>query len=170
MVNWDAIGAIGELAGAAAVVLTLAYLATQIRQTRAIEKDRTSREMMEKGIEIMVFSSSNPGSLEILRKGIVDYSALPIAEKDVFHGWATRLIIGTEQASQMHESNLMPSESWVVWEHFAVALIMSTGGAQWWAGYQNVFSRIVVDHLNKCVGEMGPNRPTMYDLLPHWKE
>ena len=30
--NWDAIGAIGEIIGALAVFLTLVYLATQIRQ------------------------------------------------------------------------------------------------------------------------------------------
>ena len=33
--NWDAIGAIGELLGAVAVVLTLGYLAAQIRQSEA---------------------------------------------------------------------------------------------------------------------------------------
>lgn len=30
--NWDAISAVGEIVGAAAVVLTLIYLAVQIRQ------------------------------------------------------------------------------------------------------------------------------------------
>ncbi len=29
--NWDAIGAVGEIIGAAAVVVTLAYLALQVR-------------------------------------------------------------------------------------------------------------------------------------------
>ena len=33
--NWEAIGAIGELAGAIAVVATLFYLARQIRQSNA---------------------------------------------------------------------------------------------------------------------------------------
>ena len=32
--NWDAVGAIGEIVGALAVVATLGYLASQIRQTR----------------------------------------------------------------------------------------------------------------------------------------
>ena len=32
MINWDAIGAIGEIVGAVAVVVSLAYLAVQIRQ------------------------------------------------------------------------------------------------------------------------------------------
>ncbi len=34
--NWDAIGAVGEIAGAAAVVVTLVYLARQIRHSNAV--------------------------------------------------------------------------------------------------------------------------------------
>ena len=35
--NWEAVGAIGEIVGASAVFLTLAYLAVQIRQnTKAV--------------------------------------------------------------------------------------------------------------------------------------
>ena len=34
MYNWEAIGAIGEILGAIAVVATLAYLAVQIRESR----------------------------------------------------------------------------------------------------------------------------------------
>jgi len=45
-VNWEAIGAIGEILGAAAVVLSLIYLAAQIRQnTRQVEEQcRTQRQ------------------------------------------------------------------------------------------------------------------------------
>ena len=34
MINWDAIGAVGEIVGAVAVFLTLIYLAVQVRQSR----------------------------------------------------------------------------------------------------------------------------------------
>jgi hypothetical protein len=34
--NWDAIGAVGEIAGAAAVVVTLVYLARQIRHSNSV--------------------------------------------------------------------------------------------------------------------------------------
>jgi len=37
--NWDAIGAIGETIGALAVVITLAYLAVQIRVSRSVAAD-----------------------------------------------------------------------------------------------------------------------------------
>jgi len=37
--NWDALGAIGEIIGAAAVLVTLFYLAAQIKmQNRELEK------------------------------------------------------------------------------------------------------------------------------------
>ena len=36
MVNWDALGAIGELIGAIAVIATLAYLAIQVRQSKLL--------------------------------------------------------------------------------------------------------------------------------------
>jgi hypothetical protein len=38
--NWAAIGAIGEIVGAVAVVVTLAYLAIQVRQnTRMMQRE-----------------------------------------------------------------------------------------------------------------------------------
>ena len=37
--NWDAIGAIGEVVGAFAVVVTLAYLASQVRYAKAAAND-----------------------------------------------------------------------------------------------------------------------------------
>ena len=36
--NWEAIGAIGEILGALGVVITLAYLATQIQQNTLTSK------------------------------------------------------------------------------------------------------------------------------------
>jgi hypothetical protein len=47
--NWEAIGAIGELFGALAVVLTLIYLATQVRQNtlamRVAAKQEITRQL-----------------------------------------------------------------------------------------------------------------------------
>jgi hypothetical protein len=43
--NWEAIGAIGEIVGAAAVVATLAYLAIQTRQSNKIARSNTILEL-----------------------------------------------------------------------------------------------------------------------------
>jgi len=39
-VNWEAIGAVGEVIGALGVIVSLSYLAVQIRATRVAEKRR----------------------------------------------------------------------------------------------------------------------------------
>jgi len=42
-VNWDAVGAIGEVVGAAAVVVTLLFLITQLRQnTKSLDESRAA--------------------------------------------------------------------------------------------------------------------------------
>ena len=43
--NWDALGAIAEFVGAIAVVLTLLYLAVQIRQSNRLSRFQTSRDI-----------------------------------------------------------------------------------------------------------------------------
>ena len=168
--NWDAVGAIGELVGATAVVLTLAYLAIQIRQTREMEQATSIRDMLDKAIDIMVHSSRNPGSFETLRKGVTNYSVLPIEEKDRFHEWATLTVVSTEQAMYMHQSKLLPYESWTVWEGFAAAIIASPGGAQWWADYKKVFNSELVGRLEKAATDRDTHNLSIYDILPHWRE
>ena len=54
--NWDAIGAIGEITGAIAVVLTLGYFGLQIRAAREAAAD-TNRLHRSNGVrEIMLAS------------------------------------------------------------------------------------------------------------------
>ena len=45
--NWDAIGAVAEFVGAIAVVLTLLYLAVQIRQSNRLSRFQSARDVFE---------------------------------------------------------------------------------------------------------------------------
>lgn len=45
--NWDAIGAIGEIVGALAVFLTLLAIYYQMRQSQALEKENAQRHLLE---------------------------------------------------------------------------------------------------------------------------
>jgi len=44
--NWDALGAVGDFAGAIAVFATLLYLAKQIKQTNQMARFETAREVI----------------------------------------------------------------------------------------------------------------------------
>jgi len=43
--NWDAIGAIGEILGATAVLITLIYLATQVRRSNELSRFNATKEI-----------------------------------------------------------------------------------------------------------------------------
>ncbi len=58
--NWDAIGAIGEILGAIAVLGTLIYLAAQIRQNTASVTTATYESMMAGITDINLVVASNP--------------------------------------------------------------------------------------------------------------
>jgi hypothetical protein len=67
--NWEAIGAIGEILGALAVVLTLGYLAVQIRYSRLSAAD-ASRQGRAVGVrELMLSTASDPEIHRLWHKG-----------------------------------------------------------------------------------------------------
>lgn len=66
--NWDAIGALGELLGAGAVILTLVYLARQIAQTNRIGRASALREIQERYAELYELVASDVGVAELAAK------------------------------------------------------------------------------------------------------
>ena len=57
--NWDAIGAIGEIVGALAVVISLMYLAAQIRTSNAAAKQAAMQEIYTLNDELLKMIGSS---------------------------------------------------------------------------------------------------------------
>jgi hypothetical protein len=77
MLNWDAIGATGEVLGAIAVFVTLAYIAVQVRSTnkllllqyresnRAVQFEIDQREVQSRDVADLIFrAETDPDSLD----------------------------------------------------------------------------------------------------------
>jgi hypothetical protein len=74
--NWEAIGAIGEIVGAIAVFVTLLYLGIQLRlNTRAL-KSSTFQEISASTAETMQVIASTPGMSELIVKSQAGIGAL----------------------------------------------------------------------------------------------
>jgi len=66
--NWDAISAVGESVGALAVIVTLAYLALQVRVSRSVAAD-ANRLVRTTGVrEFCLFAAGNNEVLTTLNK------------------------------------------------------------------------------------------------------
>ena len=81
--NWDAIGAVGELLGALVVIATLLYLARQISQTNKISKAAVARELQQKYSDLYTLIATNQGINELVtRLRSKDYMAQSEEEEE----------------------------------------------------------------------------------------
>jgi hypothetical protein len=102
-VNWDAIGAIGEVVGAVGVIATLGYLAVQIRQNNVhlAENAKISRlgaleSNAKSANQFRELLLTNPDLSELYARGCESYSALDSAERPRF-GMVLRNMFQTSQ-------------------------------------------------------------------------
>jgi hypothetical protein len=66
--NWDAVGAIGEIVGAAAVVATLGYLALQIRQNTRELRSSSFRDVFNSYSNVRLATIENSDVSELITK------------------------------------------------------------------------------------------------------
>ena len=89
--NWDAIGAIGEIVGAIAVVATLIYFAIQMRQYTTGLRSATFNATMQEFNQINV-AQLDPALADLFDRGMEDLDSLSPTEKYQF-GWIVRTYI-----------------------------------------------------------------------------
>jgi hypothetical protein len=90
-VNWEAIGAIGDFVSGAAVLLTLAYLLVQNRQTNAQLRLNTEAVRLaagdsfdEPGRRVRELLIANPDAAELMDRGLRELAAVDVTEKSRF--------------------------------------------------------------------------------------
>ena len=74
--NWEALGAIGEILGAVTVLITLAYLAAQVRQNIYSVSASIYEAAMSSLNEVNSFVGINAEPSSIVRRGNVDPESL----------------------------------------------------------------------------------------------
>ncbi len=82
--NWEAIGAIGEVAGAVVVVVTLAYLAVQIRANTAASKAEGIRSHRAAAASMAIALAQDGELARIFKAGMADLSKLNADEHTRF--------------------------------------------------------------------------------------
>ncbi|MEQ8693992.1 MAG: hypothetical protein RIC85_01525 [Gammaproteobacteria bacterium] len=79
--NWDAIGAVGEIIGAVAVVASVGYLATQIKKQTEESRLSATRELATHYQDVLNTLVVTDGLMEIYLKGVQDYRSLPNVDR-----------------------------------------------------------------------------------------
>lgn len=137
--NWDAIGAIAELAGAIGVILSLAYLAMQIRQNTG-QMERTTRAARGAAYQDALVNyqsyltpvAENGELAEIFRKGLQDFDELSEVERFRFMWILGGFVTNMDNIFYQHQDGLISDERWKVTLNSLRWFIRTPGFKQWW--------------------------------------
>ena len=135
--NWDAIGVIGEVFGAIAVIVTLVYLAGQLRQnTRALQAaSMDSTTQTSNDIRETIYS--DPAVTKIYLDGLADPDSFEALDRERF-----RLLLTNAFWAMWNtyaQSELSGRESWSSQRNILVRTVSSPGGRWFWDQYGTEF-------------------------------
>jgi len=130
--NWDAIGAVGEIVGAAAVVATLAYLALQLKEnTRHIRRAERNAGFAQVS-EFRLTMMRDADFVDIWTRGHDDFSSLTQIESTRFDSGMNQMLWTGYNIWDRALMKIIDVEEWEGTKTSILELLDSSGGKQWW--------------------------------------
>lgn len=128
--NWDAIGAAAEIVGSAAVLLTLVYLAVQMRQSSTIAMAESTREITRQWDDALQdLIRNNATMLPAMR----DLGALDEMDRYVAISRMARLIQAHGMATEQSVLHVLPERHLAVMDQALASVLTTPGGRAYWA-------------------------------------
>ncbi len=130
--NWEAVGAVGELAGAAAVVATLFYLATQIRHSNTMARRAEHNTTMHEVSMLRMAIAQDSGLAMLHTKGSEDYDQLNKEERLRFDNLMGQRFWGYEQMWDRCRTGVLEESIWLGARRTAFVYLKEPGVLKWW--------------------------------------
>ena len=150
--NWDAIGAVGEIIGASAVVLTLGYLAIQLRQARSEYIRNNARDLVVRNNVVLGKLADDKDLRARHIKGMQDYSDLSLEEKLAFGIWMFTWISNWEQAFEDQKSGSFEGLPLEAYSMGIAEVLRTPGGNEYWRRSRDYFSEDAARELDRVIG------------------
>jgi hypothetical protein len=156
--NWEAIGAVSETASAAGVIITLIYLATQIRIQNSESKSRNISEISTQWNNILGDLSSNVDLARSWKIGIADFSALDEDQVVQFSAHLARLFKTFEGFHQQWLTGNITTGTWAALGNVTGDICQYPGVQTWWGLRRRWYSKEFQDFVESFMSaDMKPN-------------
>jgi hypothetical protein len=162
------LAAIGDAVGGVAVIVTLVYLAIQIRQGTQIERAAGQRDLLSQLRGWVELTVSDPALFDVLRRGTRDWASLAPPEQEQFHAWALSLLLLAEQALYMRADRFVNEGSFRGIEQAALSIVATPGGRAWWGVARHLLGNDISQHIDGALERRPADAPHWSELLPHW--
>jgi hypothetical protein len=158
--KWDAIGAVGEVIGAVAVLITLIYLARQVKENTRISKVSSMQTAVSNYQTHLLPVQQEPLLAELVLKGLGtdphDPDGLKSGERLRFHFWMSSMILHFMDLMNCFQNGMLDREALDAWHTYTARCLSTKGGKIWWDTNKIIWPSAVHETLDEMVGRVEP--------------
>jgi hypothetical protein len=149
--NWEAISAIAELFGAVGVIITVIYLAIQIRQNTSSVQAATEQTLMSQEIEVFALTAAHA---EVYQRGLIDLASLSKAERVVFDHVMYAQMSQFYSGWVQYKGKFIEGSVWKAYENSAMLTMSDSGFRQAWEEVSQIYPEDFQDVVAEIVDRL----------------
>jgi hypothetical protein len=163
--NWEALGAIGEVLGSILVLATLVYVAIQTRDLNKQSQAEARYAFVDAVADINMIIAQNKQTASVWRRGLESAEDLDADERMQFFMLIGQYANLWSVMHQLYEDNLLPDTQWTIVKNDMTSILGSSGGMHFWknggeAGFNEVFVEFVRKELESGIRPYDMSRMT----------
>ena len=167
--NWDALGAIGELGGSIILIASIFYLSVQIRSSSDHASAASERGVQQDFTQIQDSLIEDDRTMSIIRRGFRSFENLDAQEKFFFHMKISLFINHFEGVLRMSQKGLISDDMVKTFGNIILAFIGTPGGRQFWDQAGTTFQTLSTEYINNNLAT-GADWGTTEHLVPYFFE
>jgi len=161
--NWDAIGAVSEVAAAIGVVVSLVYLAVQIRENTRSSRSATRQSIVESVIATNMIWAQSESFSQVFQDHL-DGKELADHEKLRLSGYCYVCLRNWENVHFHYRSDMLSDEEWHGFRQNLKALLQVKAFEDFWTREREVFSQAFRREVERLLEEI-PTSPILQDSV-----
>lgn len=131
--NWEALGAIGEIVGAAGVIVSLLYLAGQVRSNARQVRHASAQAVLDKLNSLIGQLAFATGAADVWTRGLSGLSALTDDEEMVrFSSMLMQAFWAYEEVFHYRQAGVIEDWAWLHARAPIDHMMRTPGFQQWW--------------------------------------
>jgi len=144
---------VGEFLGGLGVIVSLIYLAVQIRGNTSSQQSETYARSLERMAYMQELMAKDHALTKMFNEGLIDPSQLTITQKIQFAWVLTEMFGNLEFMFFQSEQRNIPAELWDRWKETMKWWLTFPGVVAWWKGKPTPFTPAFMSCVEECIAQ-----------------
>ena len=154
----ESLGHIGEFVGAIGVVISLVYVAQQMRQNTRSVRAASFNSMVQNSITLLEHSFRDSEFAEFLHRAEQDPDGLSPDERIRWDSYMTAVFRHFGNLIYQHRVGALDEEMWQSYDRALTEHLRTPSWGAWFLQNERVFSTALVESVHRKLGELAPER------------